>query len=236
MAYGVGRPVLSLPQIRSLRIPLAPFAEQKRIVVKLEKLLTRVDAAKARLATIPRILKRFRQSVLAAACSGRLTAHWRAQNLNIESASELLRRIEHKRQLSKAKPRGYQQEDAEMTDKEGQEIPSTWTVARIRNICVDSFYGPRFGRDEYVADGVPTIRTTDMTDNGSIVLKDPPTVKVPEDRLQDFRALKGDLLVTRTGSIGVMAIFKEDYIAIPSAYLIRFRFSPLVIPDYVFTF
>ena len=41
-------------------------------MAKLEKLLSRVNAAQERLATIPRILKRFRQAILAAAYSGSL--------------------------------------------------------------------------------------------------------------------------------------------------------------------
>jgi type I restriction enzyme S subunit len=57
-------------------IPLAPLNEQRRVVAKLEKLLHRVDTCKERLEKIPTILKRFRQSVLAAACSGRLTEDW----------------------------------------------------------------------------------------------------------------------------------------------------------------
>jgi type I restriction enzyme S subunit len=43
-------------------------------------LLEAVNAARARLARLPAILKRFRQSVLAAACSGQLTAQWREQH------------------------------------------------------------------------------------------------------------------------------------------------------------
>jgi type I restriction enzyme S subunit len=66
--------------IRNSEIPLPPANEQHRIVAKLEELLSRVDGVQARLATIPRILKRFRQSVLTAACSGRLTADWRDNN------------------------------------------------------------------------------------------------------------------------------------------------------------
>jgi len=58
-------------------VPLAPLAEQKRIVAKVEELLMRVNATKERLAKVVMILKRFRQAVLAAACSGRLTADWR---------------------------------------------------------------------------------------------------------------------------------------------------------------
>ncbi len=58
-------------------LPLPPFAEQERIVAKVEALLERVGKASDRLARVPDLLRRFRQSVLAAACSGQLTADWR---------------------------------------------------------------------------------------------------------------------------------------------------------------
>jgi type I restriction enzyme S subunit len=54
--------------------------EQHRIVAKLENLLEKVQSSQTRLEKIPALLKRFRQSVLAAACSGRLTADWREQS------------------------------------------------------------------------------------------------------------------------------------------------------------
>ncbi|MBJ2162437.1 restriction endonuclease subunit S [Acidovorax sp. IB03] len=57
--------------------PLAPLPEQKRIANKLDTVLTRVDAVNTRLARVAPLLKRFRQSVLAAATSGRLTEDWR---------------------------------------------------------------------------------------------------------------------------------------------------------------
>ena len=66
--------------IKDAEIPIPPLNEQRRIVAKLEKLLNRVHAAQERLATIAHILKRFRQSVLSAACAGKLTADWRGTN------------------------------------------------------------------------------------------------------------------------------------------------------------
>ena len=63
-----------------LRVPVAPIEEQHRIVAKLEILLAKVEACQKRLNEIPTLLKRFRQSVLSAACSGRLTADWREKN------------------------------------------------------------------------------------------------------------------------------------------------------------
>lgn len=69
----VGMATVSQPTLASLRLPFPPLAEQKRIVAKLEELLGKLEAAKQRLAKVPALLKRFRQSILAAACSGRLT-------------------------------------------------------------------------------------------------------------------------------------------------------------------
>jgi type I restriction enzyme S subunit len=66
--------------IDDLEIPLPPLAEQKVIADKLDTLLAQVENTKVRLERIPQILKRFRQSVLAAAVSGRLTEEWREHN------------------------------------------------------------------------------------------------------------------------------------------------------------
>jgi len=71
------QPAFSIQRLKTLSIKLAPVNEQRRIVAKLETLLSRVDTCQQRLNKIPNILKRFRQSVLSAACAGRLTADWR---------------------------------------------------------------------------------------------------------------------------------------------------------------
>ncbi|MHA6310052.1 restriction endonuclease subunit S [Pantoea sp. S-LA4] len=72
-------------QVRSTTIPsirkgdieniyffLPPLAEQKIIAEKLDTLLAQVDTTKARLEQIPKILKRFRQAVLASALNGKM--------------------------------------------------------------------------------------------------------------------------------------------------------------------
>jgi len=64
---------LSSKTLQGILFPLPPLAEQKIIAEKLDTLLAQVDSAKARLEQIPKILKRFRQAVLAAAISGNIT-------------------------------------------------------------------------------------------------------------------------------------------------------------------
>ena len=69
---------LSGSAAKKLPFILCSFAEQKEIAARLDDLLAQVDTLKTRLDSIPNILKRFRQSVLAAAVSGKLTEEWRA--------------------------------------------------------------------------------------------------------------------------------------------------------------
>jgi len=76
-AYGMGRPVLNLDNVRETPLLIPPKEEQQRIADKLDTVLARVYAVNDRLARVAPLLKRFRQAVLAAATSGRLTADWR---------------------------------------------------------------------------------------------------------------------------------------------------------------
>ena len=80
LAIGSAQPHINKRLVDDFEIPLAPIDEQQRIVAKLEALLGKVDGCQPRLAKVATLLKRFRQSILAAACSGRLTADWREEH------------------------------------------------------------------------------------------------------------------------------------------------------------
>ncbi|WP_212769026.1 restriction endonuclease subunit S [Pectobacterium versatile] len=73
-------PSIRKGDIENIALSLPPLAEQKIIAEKLDTLLAQVDSTKARLEQIPKILKRFRQAVLTAAVSGKLTEEWRNEN------------------------------------------------------------------------------------------------------------------------------------------------------------
>src|SRR5690606_39078448 len=94
-AYFTGSTIKHLTgqSLKRYVFPLPPLAEQQRIVTQVEALLAEVSAARERLAGVPAILRRFRQSVLAAACSGQLTADWRDANSCEGCAASLLKSI-----------------------------------------------------------------------------------------------------------------------------------------------
>ncbi|MFT0635762.1 hypothetical protein ACMFY5_27245, partial [Pseudomonas sihuiensis] len=84
---------LSSKTIGEIELPLPPRAEQTRIVVKLEELLTDLDAGVAELKAAQKKLAQYRQSLLKAAVEGALTAEWRAKNTPAETGAQLLERI-----------------------------------------------------------------------------------------------------------------------------------------------
>jgi type I restriction enzyme S subunit len=67
---------LTRESLARFKVPVPPLFEQKRIADKLSAVLARADACRERLDHVPAILNRFRQSVLAAATSGKLTEEW----------------------------------------------------------------------------------------------------------------------------------------------------------------
>ena len=79
---------VSKRDISTLTFPLPPLPEQQRIAKHLESLLGKIKEAKALLDEVPEILQNFRQTVLASACSGRLTADWRREKFTMVSTPE----------------------------------------------------------------------------------------------------------------------------------------------------
>lgn len=74
---------------------MPPVCEQHRIVAELDKQFTRLDAAVSALKRVQANLKRYRASVLKAACEGRLVPTEaelaRAEGRDYERADQLLR-------------------------------------------------------------------------------------------------------------------------------------------------
>ena len=86
---GIAIPNVNAKKLTAIRIPLAPFAEQERIVGVIEEHFSRLDAASGTISAIKAKIEASRRSVLAEAFAGRLVP----QDANDEPASVLLERI-----------------------------------------------------------------------------------------------------------------------------------------------
>jgi len=208
-----------------LEISLAPLNEQRRIVAKLEKLLHRVGACKERLEKIPAILKRFRQSVLAAACSGRLTADWREKNPDVapKCYSE---RSEESRFRSNDETRFAQ------GDNDEDQLPESWIVTALENLCEGFQYGTSAKSQK--SGKVPVLRMGNIQ-NGKIDWTDLAYTS-DEDEINKFILRKGDVLFNRTNSpelVGKTGIYKGERPAIFAGYLIRIKNYPDLNSEYL---
>jgi len=177
-----------------------PLAEQKRIVAKVEALLERVNRARERLARVPDILKRFRQSVLSAACSGQLTADWREAN-ETGCPAELLRSILDKRQerYEANNSTRYRAPLEPRFDRE-YEYPDDWAVASMDQLTCLVTSGSR-GWAKYYSDHGPLFVRAQNINTDELRLDNIAHVTPPDSAEgRRTRVQQDDLLVTITGA------------------------------------
>ena len=214
---------ISKSDLEQLTVPLAPLAEQLRIVAALEQLLEKVGTGQQRLAKVPALLKRFRQSVLAAACSGRLTADWRQENPQQDDFAQRCEQIRttRVRQLTKevhdAQLRGQKRPTTDCLDMEvgfGEydlsEIPKEWGWIHIGYVASVKG-GKRLPAGETLSvrdTGQPYIKAANLKE-GTVVTND--IQFVPDHlkhRIRNYTVKSGDVYITivgaRIGDAGVI--------------------------------
>jgi type I restriction enzyme S subunit len=201
------------------KVVVPPLAEQRRIVAKLETLLGKVDASQQRLAKIPVLLKRFRHSVLAAACSGRLTADWRE-----ERTTDCTDDTDKKPSVKSAKS-VFQ---SHVRDEAGsaEDLPDGWQDAVVGDVIDSLKYGTA-QKCSYEKHGVPVLRIPNIAD-GIISHADLKYAELPGKEFQQLRLRPGDILLIRSnGSVSLVGkcalARKADCDFAYAGYLIRLR-------------
>jgi type I restriction enzyme S subunit len=187
---------INLGKLSQLPIPLPPANEQRRIVEKIEALTARSRKAHAALDEIPALLDQFRQSVLAAAFRGDLTADWRAQNPNVEPAEALLEPIRD--DLDRRK-------NPEKVDASKLfDIPEKWSWVSLEAIATHKS-GVAFKSKDFIQEGVQVIRLGNVY-KGKLDLGRDPVFLPPLCIEGNFNLVPGCIVVSQTGTR-----FKKDY-------------------------
>jgi type I restriction enzyme S subunit len=114
-------------------------------------------------------------------------------------------------------------------------IPTEWEVAALGEHTTSSAFGPRFSSAAYDENGnVAVLRTTDMDDEGNVNLSTMPIARLDLDLLQAHLLQIGDLLISRSGTCGIAAIFAGFGLPVlPGAFLIRFRLNDTLYPQWI---
>ena len=242
-------PGLNRDELYSQYLPLAPKAEQKHIVAKVEQLLARVNAARERLAKVPEILKRFRQSVLAAACSGRLTADWRNNHPGVEPADVLLKRIHslrknhYEEEVKRAMLQGGKkpQKIHEFKIYRDQSPVKGWVRAKLNNLI---YIAGRIGwrglkAEEYTNDGPLFLSVHSLNYGEEVDYRDALHIsKERYDESLEIRLQEDDILLAKDGAgIGKIGIVKNlPQLATVNSSLLVIRGLEAFVPKFLFYF
>jgi type I restriction enzyme S subunit len=234
------QPAFGVTNFKRLPMPIAPTGEQDRIVSEIEKQFTRLDAATAALKRVQANLKRYRASVLKAACEGRLVPTEaelaRKEGRDYEPADKLLQRILRERRarweadtLAKMHASGKPPKDdhwkqkysiPEPPDNTGLGgLPEGWSwaspdqlsAADDNAICAGPF-GTIFKAKDFRSEGVPIIFLRHVS-AGRYVTHKPGfmDLQIWEELFRPYSVFGGELLITKLGDPpGVCAIYPED--------------------------
>jgi type I restriction enzyme S subunit len=114
-------------------------------------------------------------------------------------------------------------------------VPESWEVVKIKDHCIDSAFGPRFGSELYAADGnILTLRTTDMEDDGRIDYNTAPLARIDYAKFEKHYLQIGDIVVSRSGTCGIASVFEGHSLPVlPGAFLIRLRMKESVQPMFL---
>ncbi|WAS06285.1 restriction endonuclease subunit S [Gloeomargaritales cyanobacterium VI4D9] len=82
---GAAQGGISREFVHKVIVPCAPLNEQRRIVEKLDRIMERLRRARHELSHIKKLIDRYKQAVLASACSGKLTEDWRIKQNSQDS-------------------------------------------------------------------------------------------------------------------------------------------------------
>lgn len=154
LVQGALYPAAKSSDVQAYKFPLPPLAEQKVIADKLDTLLAQVEATKSRLERVPEILKTFRQSILTAAVSGKLTEGWRMKN----KFNNVV--VKHNINLPK-----LSQDEYYLDSVEGWQWIRLGTVVNLINGDRGKNYP---NKSEYVEHGIPFINTGHINTDGTL--------------------------------------------------------------------
>lgn len=195
---GTSKESINQTNFKNYEIPYFDIQLQDFWIEKLKNTLGLKDLLGSELTHQQTLLKKLRQQILQEAIEGKLTTDWRAQNPDVEPASELLKRIAaEKAQLVKDKKIKKQKPLPGISDEEKPfDLPLGWEWCRLIDIChkiTDGFHHtPKKFNDGEIYISATHIRDNKIDWNKCLYIS-----KEEHDYLyKKAQPLKGEILIT----------------------------------------
>jgi len=215
---------INITTLGGLPVRVPPIEEQLRIVAKLDALQSSSRRARGALDSIPPLLEKLRQSILAAAFRGDLTKDWRGAHPDAQPI--------HLRDNEASVPRKHlwgSGRTADAVDASWGVLPTTWQWARVRDLNEQPGIAVQIGpmsmkSSDFVDEGV-TVLNVGCVQRGRIDLTK--ADHLPSSRARDFdryTLMVGDVLFTRSGTVGRCACLADGLSgALMTFHLLRVR-------------
>ncbi len=225
---GSTRKRISRGNLATIKLPVAPLSEQRRIVAKIEELFSELDKGVESITTAREQLKAYRQSVLKAAFEGALTEGWRRLQQNLPAASAIVAgALTEKGRTG----RGLSKDDAVVPPT----VPSEWGTIALGDLGVDVFDGP-FGSNlktsDYVDSGVRVIRLENIGHGKFIEEKRSYVSMEKYEDLKRHTVVPGDIVVSSfvTDAIRSTMVPASVTVSINKAdcFAVRFRGDAMI--------
>jgi len=183
---------IDFDKFRCLPIPLAPIAEQKRIIAETKNWLSLIDQIEQGKADLQTTIKQTKSKILDLAIHGKLVP----QDPNDEPAVELLKRINPN--------------FTPCDNGHSEKLPQGWSITELTNLA-DIKNGYAFKSSNYISsNGVRLIRIANVQDG---YIEDKMPQFYPFDKmkaLKDFMLTEGDILMSLTGNVGRVGILTNE--------------------------
>jgi type I restriction enzyme, S subunit len=180
-------------------LPLPPLPEQERIVAKIEELFTQLEAGTSALERVRAELRWYKASLLKAACEGKLIDS--KLGIGDEPSVVTLRR--------------YRNEPLYLDEL--PILPDRWCYTRINALLSETRTGLKTGpfgsllkKHEHRETGVPVFGIENI---GKMEFVLGSKIYISEEKakqLEGYAALAGDVLISRSGTVGEVCVVPEN--------------------------
>ena len=205
----------SIPQINNYNIePLSisfpvSLREQRRIVGILDEAFEGIATARANAEKNLRNAKELFESYLNYVIQGNLEI----EDSGLETAVELISQIEKARLLAIKQGRAKPEKTEQIGIKENYQfkLPNKWAWAHLESLTLRISDGVH-KKPQYVANGIPFVTVRNLTAGPGISFED--LNYITQEDHQEFikrtHPEKGDILITKDGTIGVVRLVETD--------------------------
>jgi type I restriction enzyme S subunit len=220
---------LSGRAMEQIVFPLAPLAEQRRIVARVDALFAEIADGEAALAAARKGLDTFRRALLKAAVSGELTKDWRAANPATETGRDLLLRLQKRHPNASPTRLGWKPKS------ELPLLPKGWTWCAIEE-AGEVQLGRQRAPQHHDGDNMrPYLRVANVLEN-RLDFSDVKWMNFTPIEFETFALRPGDILLNEGQApdlLGRPAMYRGEIVGCCfQKTLLRFRARNGILPDY----